>query len=104
MLYYINGKRKKALDAINSINYKNVYDCEEFYNCANIYGLLADAKDCIGLLKKAINHGFYNYRLLLNDSFLNPVRNSPKFKRVLVSAKKESDNFKNELIENSLLY
>ncbi len=103
MLYYANGDNKGALNVLKIINMKYVYDGEEFYNCANMYGLLGDEKDCIYYLNKAIKHGFYNYPLMLNDTFLKSVRNNPEFKKTLETAKNKSEKFQEKLIENSLL-
>ena len=103
MLYYIENKRNKAINALKIMNKSNVYDGEVYYNYANLYALLGDRNDCVRFLRIAINHGFFNYQVMLKDSFLDSVRNDPAFKKTLKEAKKDSDKFKDELIDNSLL-
>ncbi len=103
MLYYLENKRDKAINALKIMDKSNVYDGEVYYNYANLYGLLDDAKDCMRLLKTAINHGFFNYQVMLNDPFLDPVRNAPGFKGIIQTARSDSEKFKDELIDNSLL-
>lgn len=103
MLDYIENKKQKALSILNSLNKSNVYDGEVYYNTGNLYALLGDVKDCNRLLNKAIDHGFFNYKVMSTDPFLDSARNDPEFKRILQKAKRKSEEFKNELIENSLL-
>ncbi len=106
-LQYVKGNKRKSLDILKSMDESvekaGIYDGEMYYNIANYFGLLGDAKDCVRLLKIAINHGFFDYQVMLNDTFLNPVRDDPEFKETLQQAKLKSDNFKDELIDNSLL-
>ncbi len=99
MLDYINGNRTEGLKAIKSLENSNVFDAEQFYNYANLYGLYGKNKDCLRLLKRAIDGGFYCYPFMQTDSFLDPVRNDRKFQEVLALAKVKYEKFKKTLTE-----
>ena len=94
MLDYIDNKKVDGLKMIGSLETSNVFDAEQIYNYANLYGLYGEKKDCVRLLKKAIDGGFYCYPYMLKDSFLDPVRSDEEFKSVLSYAKKKYENFK----------
>ena len=94
LLYYINGNREAGLMAIKALETSNVFDAEQLYNYANLYGLYGDRKDCIRVLKKAITNGFYCYPFISKDSFLDPVRNDKEFQEVLAFAKSKYEEFK----------
>ncbi len=94
MYDYIIGNKEDGLKAIKTLETSNVFDAEQFYNYANLYGLYGEKNDCVRLLKRAIDGGFYCYPFMLKDSFLDPVRNDEEFNKVLSYAKKKYEDFK----------
>ncbi len=104
---FISGNPGKALNILNvldsALEKSDIYDGETYYILANKFRMLGNVKDCIRLLKKSVDHGFYNYQLMVKDSLLDYAVNNLEFKRVLQIAKSESEKFKNKLIENTLL-
>jgi serine/threonine protein kinase/Tfp pilus assembly protein PilF len=94
MLDFINGNKDEGLAILKSLETSNTFDAEQFYNYANLYGLYGDKKNCIRLLKRAIDGGFYCYPYILKDSFLDPVRNDKEFQEVLAYAKSRYEKFK----------
>ena len=99
MLDYINGNRADGLRTIKKLETSNVFDAEQLYNYANLYGLYGDKENCIRLLKRAVDGGFYCYPFMLKDRFLDPVRNDKKFQEVLNFAKKKYEEFKKSILE-----
>ncbi|MEJ2616988.1 MAG: FlgO family outer membrane protein, partial [Ignavibacteriaceae bacterium] len=99
MLDYINGNRADGLRTIKKLETSNVFDAEQLYNYANLYSLYGDKEDCIRLLKRAVDGGFYCYPFMLKDKFLDPVRNDKKFQEVLNHAKKKYEEFKKSIME-----
>ena len=83
------GNREEGVSAIQS----GMFDSEQFYNWANIYGLLGEKSGCVRLLRKAVEGGFFNYPLMLTDSFLDSVRHEPEFQEVLALAKEKHEAF-----------
>lgn len=106
-LNYINGNTQEALSILksldNSVEQTGIYDGELYYNLAIKFSLLGDVKNCIRLLDKAIDHGFYNYPLMARDPSLDSARENPEFHRVLNRAKQASEIFKEALVADSLL-
>ena len=94
MLDYINGNKSDGLKTIKILETSNVFDAEQIYNYANLYGLFGEKKDCARLLKRAIDGGFYCYPFMLKDSFLDPVRNDKEVQKMLEYAKEKYEAFK----------
>ena len=94
MLDYIENKKEDGLKMIKLLETSNVFDAEQFYNYANLYGLYGETNDCVRLLKRAIDGGFFCYPFMLKDSFLDPVRNDDEFKKVLSHAQNKYEEFK----------
>ncbi len=94
MLDFINGNKEDGLKTIKILETSNTFDAEQFYNYANLYGLYGDNKNCIRLLKRAVDGGFYCYPYMLKDTFLDPVRNDKNFREVLAYAKDKYEEFK----------
>ena len=89
----IEGQHKQGVAAIRKIVQSGVFDSEQWYNWANIYGLLGEKSGCVRLLRKAVEGGFFNYPLMLTDSFLDSVRQEPEFQDVLALAKDKHQAF-----------
>lgn len=94
MLAYIRGETNKGLEVTLEWEEKDIYDSEMIYRIATIYGLLGDSKNCIRVLKKSIEGGFFCYPFFLIDPFLNSVRDDPEFPKVLALAKHKHEAFK----------
>ncbi len=99
MLDFLNGNKEDGLVEIKTLEMSNVFDAEQIYNYANLYGLYGDKKDCVRLLEKAIDGGFYCYPFMSKDSFLDPVRDDKKFMEVMAYAKSKYEEFKKSLGE-----
>ena len=99
MLDFINGNKEDGLKTIKILETSNTFDAEQFYNYANLYGLYGDNKDCIRLLKRAVEGGFYCFPFMEKDSFLDPVRNDKEFQEVLTYAKSKYEKFKKTVSE-----
>jgi len=106
-LKYLKSDTLAALDILRSlaksVAQTGIYDGELYYNLAIKFSMLGDTDNCVQALKKAIDHGFYNYPLMVNDPLLDSVRGTPDFQHVLNRAEYASKTFKAALIENHLL-
>jgi len=103
MLCFITKETEKGLKALKALEGSETHDAEQLYLFANVYGLYGEKKDCIRLLNKCIEDGFFNYQVISTDPFLDPVRDDPDFQKILSKAKSKHENFKNMLIKNSLI-
>jgi serine/threonine protein kinase/Tfp pilus assembly protein PilF len=103
MLCFITKETEKGLKALKALEGSETYDAEQLYLFANVYGLYGEKKDCIRLLDKCIEDGFFNYQVISTDPFLDPVRDDPDFQKILSKAKSKHENFKKMLIKNSLI-
>ncbi len=103
MLCFITKETEKGLKALKNLEGSETYDAEQLYLFANVYGLYGEKKDCIRLLDKCIEDGFFNYQVISTDPFLDPVRDDPDFQKILSKAKSKHENFKKMLIKNSLI-
>ena len=92
MKSYLEGKPEEGLQVLQKLE-ENLVDAEQFYNIANLYGLLGYKEQCIRTLRKAVSGGFFCYPVLQNDSFLDPVRNEPEFQELLEEAKVKHEAF-----------
>jgi len=97
MLNFIEGKREEGLRMLKTLETSNVFDGEQFYNYANLYGLYGMKDDCIRLIKKAVDHGFYCYPFMQEDIFLVSLRDNEEFKNVLNYAKSKHEAFKKQI-------
>ncbi len=89
----IDGNRKQSISAIRKIEQSSIFDSEQWYNLAHIYGLLGEKSGCVRLLRKAVEGGFFNYPVMLTDAFLDSVRHEPEFQEVLALAKEKHEAF-----------
>jgi len=85
-----------GLEVIRKLEQTNPLDGEIRYMLGFFYALLGDTKACLRTLQIAIDGGFFSYPLMLNDSFLDPVRDDPDFQTVLLNAKKKHEAFKDK--------
>lgn len=92
MKYQLEGKPETGRKVLEMLEV-NLVDAEQIYNIANLYGLLGFKQDCIRNLRKAVSRGFFSYPVLMNDSFLDSVRNEAGFKEILEEAKTKHETF-----------
>jgi hypothetical protein len=68
-------------------------DGEQWFNVAEEEALLKDAARTARSLRNAIEGGFFNYPLMLTDSFLDPVRDDPAIRTLIGEAKAKREAF-----------
>ena len=79
---YIEGKKDDGLRITTEWEQKDLWDAEMIYRLACNYSLLGDKNSCFRVLLKSVETGFFNYLFMLNDTFLDPVRDDPEFKEL----------------------
>jgi serine/threonine protein kinase/tetratricopeptide (TPR) repeat protein len=94
MKAFIEGNIDNGRDAGRKFEQYNIADAEAWYHFASYYGLLGDTEGCIRTLQRAVDGGFFNYPLMLTDSFLDSVRDDPEFQRILDMARAKHEAFK----------
>ena len=92
MKSYLEEKSDQGLQALELLEV-NLVDAEQYYNIANLYGLLGYKEHCIRTLRIAIDQGFFCYPVFLTDKFLDSVRNEPGFQEVLEEARTKHEEF-----------
>jgi tetratricopeptide (TPR) repeat protein len=91
---YLERRHDLFKESLRSAELMNVIDGENWYNLAQLYGLANDPSGAARTLARAIDAGFFNYPLMLVDPLFSGVRDSPEFKRVLATARKKYEAFK----------
>ena len=92
MKNHIEGTPEKGLQVLQVLE-KGLVDAEQFYNIANLYGLLGYKEHCIRTLRKTVSRGFFSFPVLQSDSFLDSVRGEPEFHEVLEEARIKHEAF-----------
>jgi len=90
----IKGNKKEGLAAMLKFEELNLADAEAWYFNSVYYGLLGDNESCIRCLQKAVDKGFFNYPCMVNDFFLDSLRDDPEFQEILEKAKEKHLAFK----------
>jgi serine/threonine protein kinase/Tfp pilus assembly protein PilF len=93
---YLEDKLEEGKQLLRQWEQADPYDGETLYWLASLYACYGDIDGCIRVLQKSIIRGFFNYPLMLQDYFLDSVRNDPKFQTVLALAKEKHEIFKNK--------
>ncbi len=88
----LEGKPEIGLRALQILE-ENFVDAEQYYNIANLYGLLGYKEHCIRTLHKAVSRGFFCHPVFLNDKFLDSVRGGPEFQEILNEARIKHEAF-----------
>jgi len=91
---YIEGNINEGLIAVRGLEQANITDAEGWYYWASFYALLGDRDGCIRCLNRAVDGGFFNYPFMLNDFYLDSVRDDPEFQEILEKAKRKHLAFK----------
>jgi len=94
MKAYIEGNIEAGLKASRQFEEANLSDSEAWYHFAGNYGLLGDSEGCIRALHRAVDGGFFNYPFMLEDAFLDSVRDEPEFQEILQKAKEKHEAFR----------
>ncbi len=68
-------------------------DLQLSYHTASFYSFLNQPKDALDWLENAISRGFYNYRFMEVDPFLNNIRGEERFKKLMERVKYEWEHF-----------
>jgi TolB-like protein/Tfp pilus assembly protein PilF len=92
MKYHLEGKPELGRQALEILEI-NLVDAEQYYNLANLYGLLGYKADCIRTLRETVNRGFFCYPVFENDKFLDSVRSEPGFQEILEEVKTIHEEF-----------
>jgi TolB-like protein/Flp pilus assembly protein TadD len=93
-LAYFNGNREECLRILKMRKQKDITDGEPIYYDAVGYALIGSKEGCIRNLQKAIDHGYFNYPLMLTDTDLDSMRDDPEFQEILLEAKAKHEAFK----------
>lgn len=90
LLRALQGRRREA-DAAVSRAVKTVVKNRGYhhltYDVARVYGIQGNVDEAARWLEETINWGFPCYPMFSTDSFLDPVRESPRMQKVLSDLK-----------------
>jgi len=67
------------------------------YTLARVYALQSNAEEATRWLEETIAWGFPCYPMFSTDSFLDPVRHSPRVQKVLADLKVEWERYRDAL-------
>ena len=93
-LAYFDGNKEECLRILKIREKDNDTVGEPMYYDAAEFALIGDHEGCKRNLQKAIDHGYFNYPLMLNDSYLDSMRDDPEFQEILLEAKLKHEAFK----------
>jgi len=96
MKAYVLDKKESALQALRDVEVAKSADTdsEHCYFIASVYGALGDHASCARMLRKAVSGGFFSHPAMLIDPFLDPVRDDPEVREVLMLAKEKHEAFR----------
>ncbi len=87
---------KKAGQYLKHITENKIVDGENYFYEATSFALLGDKENSINMLEKAVNIGFFNYPYINSTSEFKILSDEPRFKAVLLKAKKRHDSFRDK--------
>jgi serine/threonine protein kinase/Tfp pilus assembly protein PilF len=99
---FIEGNKEKGLSILWRFERKNPPDADSWYFISATYALFGDKAGCLRTMRRAVESGFYNYPLLLKDSFFDLVRQTPEYQQALALAKAKHLEFKEMLRSEKL--
>jgi tetratricopeptide (TPR) repeat protein len=79
-LYVYTEQYQMAENIFKSLLF--VGDKTVFYNMACLYSLMGKKKEALIMLKRAIKAGYMDLRWMKKDKELDPIRNTPQFKKL----------------------
>ena len=94
----IEGNIDLGLEAARQFEEANILDAEAWYHFAGNYGLLGDRDGCVRALQRAVDGGFFNYPFMLQDFFLNNMRDDAEFQKVLEEAREKHLAFRKNIL------
>jgi TolB-like protein/Tfp pilus assembly protein PilF len=94
---FIEGNINEGIIAMRKLEKANIADAESWYYWASNYALLGDRAGCIRALQRAVDGGYFNYPFMLNDFYLDSIRNDPEFQIILEKAKEKHIAFRKKL-------
>jgi tetratricopeptide (TPR) repeat protein len=94
--FYLEDKLDNGKQLLRQWEHRDPYDGETLYWLASLYACYGDTDGCVRVLQKSITNGFFNYPFMLQDYFLDSVRDDPKFQKVLALAEEKHEAFKNK--------
>lgn len=95
------GQRDKALDVVEKLD-KDSVDKSKAYDFACIYSLLDDKQQALDFLEKALQSGFCEFVRIGNDTDLDNIRGTERFKQLVEKYKKEyEERVKATAVKNS---
>jgi DNA-binding winged helix-turn-helix (wHTH) protein/TolB-like protein/Flp pilus assembly protein TadD len=83
--------------ALEKASQFNIQDAETNANFASYHAALGENEKALELLEQAINKGYFNYPYFVSDSFMNGLRDDPRFKQLMELARQKHEAFKNAL-------
>jgi DNA-binding winged helix-turn-helix (wHTH) protein/TolB-like protein/Tfp pilus assembly protein PilF len=99
LLKALQGKHEEAQAAIPVIlskerRYRGYH--HDTYNIARIYALDGKSQEALKWLRTTATEGFPHYPLFARDSFLDPIRHDPEFKKFMEEMKEKWEGYKRE--------
>jgi len=93
--YAIAGDKEKFSSLLSPDFVKHVQmDCQLSWHLSAFYSYINEKTKSLDWLENAVNRGFINYPLLSeHDKLLNNVRGEERFKKLMIRAKFEWENF-----------
>ncbi len=90
----LTGNYEAGLAAARKWESAHIVDAEGQYYNAGMYCLNKDADACIRVLRRAIDHGYFNVDNLLHDRFMETARDDPRFESMLSLAREKQAEFR----------
>jgi len=80
----------------NKDNQGKIIDAENSYFNAVFYSINQDREGTIRCMKNAVNNGYYNYPIMIQDPMLEFIRDDEEFKAILLLAREKHLAFKEQ--------
>lgn len=93
---YLLDDFEPGIKAIEALVNTKVTDGETIYYTAAYYGLLGEKQRCLSLLKKAVDSGYFNYRNIASNNYLQHLKLDPEFQQILNQAKNKHLAFRHK--------
>jgi len=98
-LAIVNNDTEKGISALKQLESINMNDSEPLFYWGSLYAMLGDKQGALRFLKRAVRQGYYNYPYFMNSSFLDPIRDTQEFQKIVIEVKKKHEEFKSQLNE-----
>jgi hypothetical protein len=73
---------------------RGVTDAEAMYKIAQGYAILGNKSAALGMLRRAIEGGFFCYPYIKDDPLLTNLRDQPDYTAILEAARKSHEEFR----------